>query len=404
MRVLVVANNFPSPERPVDGVFNLRQLRALRELGHETAVVRFIPWLPPLNRRWQPYRNVPEAYDVEGIPVRTLRGLMGPKGWGLGTVRYQLRGKMAEIIAEFRPDVLHVHGLLSSGVLAIDSGLPYVVTGHGSDTYFTPWTRTDLERVARDVIAGASAVAGVSNFIAAFMGKLGAHAPAVIYNGADPAVFRPQDRHEARARLQVPPHAPVVAYVGHLVNEKGVLEMIDALARLRDLRPYALIAGSGPLLSDMEERCSRDGIAATFYGAVNQERLADIYAAADVFTLPSYREGLPTVVCEAMNAGRAVVATRTGGIPEIVLDGVSGFIVEPHNSEQLAERLREVLIDTNLRDRFETAGYAFARDHLTWPKNALAYDAIYRKITGKEASPVPLAGTGLARAPRSSRV
>jgi teichuronic acid biosynthesis glycosyltransferase TuaC len=404
MRVLVVANNFPSPERPVDGVFNLRQLRALRELGHEAAVVRFIPWLPPLNRRWQPYRSVPDAYDVEGIPVRTLRGLIGPKGWGLGTVRYQLRGKMAEIIAEFRPDVLHVHGLISSGVLALEGGLPYVVTGHGSDTYFTPWTRADLERVARDVIAGASAVAGVSNFITAFLRKLGAAAPQVIYNGADPAVFSPQDRQAARERLQIPPQAPVVAYAGHLVTEKGVRELIDALILLRDLQPYAVLAGSGPLLADLEERCSREGIAATFYGSVGQERLADIYAAADVFTLPSYREGLPTVICEAMNAGRAVVATRTGGIPEIVRDGINGFVVESRNAHELAQRLRTVLTDSDLRDAFEDASYAFAREHLTWQKNALAYDAIYREIARKEASPVPFDGTGLARVSRGPRV
>jgi len=394
MRVLVIANNFPSPDRPYNGVFNLRQMRALRELGHQMAVVRFVPWAPPIGGRWQRYRIVPRAYHVEGIPVRTLRGLMGRRCWGLGTVRYQLQSKVAAEIAAFRPEVIHVHGLLPSGVLALDSTIPYVLTAHGSDTYALPWTRYGLERLARNVTGNATVVTAVSEFVASHVRRLGATHVRVIYNGADPAVFRSLERRQARIRLNLPPDAPIVAFVGHLVREKGVHDLVDALAQLQDLRPYALFAGSGSLSAALEERCMRDGINATFYGLLDQGRLADIYAAADVFALPSYREGLPTVICEAMNVGRAVVATRVGGIPEIVRHGINGFIVEPGDVTQLAVYLRTILADAPLRDRFESAARAFAQANLTWQGNAREYDAIYRDLVEKRTSPAP-AGTGL---------
>ena len=320
---------------------------------------------------------------------------MGRKCWGLGTVRYQLQAQVAAEIAAFRPNVIHVHGLLPSGVLALDSNIPYVLTAHGSDTYALPWTRRGLELLARSVAGGAMAVTAVSEFVASHLHRLGAAHVRVIYNGADPAVFRPLDRQAARMRLKLPAEVPIVAFVGHLVEEKGVHDLIDALAQLRSLRAYAIFAGSGSLSAALEERCMRDGINATFYGMLDQERLADLYAAADVFTLPSYREGLPTVICEAMNVGRAVVATRIGGIPEIVRHGINGFIVEPGDVTQLSERLRTVLSDSTLRDRFESASLAFAQAHLTWQGNAREYAAIYRDVVEKQTSPAP-AGAGLA--------
>lgn len=380
----MIANNFPWPEHPFDGMFNLRQIHALTELGHTVEVVRCVPWAPPMQKKWQRYRSVPSRYAVEGISVRTLRGLMGPKSWGIGTLRQQLGAQMAAIVREVKPDIVHVQGLLHSGVLAIDLDVPYVVTAHGIEAHTLPWARQGLERTARLVLKTAACAVGVSEFIAGYLRALGRADARVIFNGADERLFHPSDRSAARTRLGIALDRPVIGFVGHIEKHKGILDLEAALMQLRDLRPHLLFAGTGSLREGLEARLRAAGISATFLGAVDQHQLGDVYAAIDLLTLPSYCEGLPTVICEAMNCARAVVATRLAGIPEIVRNDVNGFCVEPGDVDALAKHLRVVLTNPEMRERFETNAYAFAKDHLTWRHNAKQYDTLYHQYARTE--------------------
>jgi glycosyltransferase involved in cell wall biosynthesis len=374
-----MANNFPWPGKS-DGIFNLRQAQALRELGHEIRVLRCMPWAPPIGARWQLYRTVPTRYAVEGIPVQTLRVFLGPRNWGIGTLPRQLRNPVGRAVAEFKPDVIHVHGLLPAGLMALDAGVPFVLTAHGTETYRMPWRSPQLERLARSVVASASACAGVSGFVASHLLRLGARETSVVFNGADETVFHPRDRREARARLGLPVDRPTVVFAGHVDPPKGVRELQEAALKLADLHPHFVFAGGGTLQDELARVLPAAGIEVTFFPWLDHEKLADVVAAADVFTLPSHAEGLPTALCETMNVGRAIVATGVGGIPEIVKDGETGFIVDVGDVSALADRLRKILTDGALRERFEAAALEFARAHLTWRVNARSYDAIYRRI------------------------
>lgn len=369
-------------------MFNLRQLQALRDRGHEVRVVRVVPWAPSLGERWQRYRTVPGRYDVEGISVRTLRGLMGPRNWGIGTLGAQLHGSLETEIAEFGAELVHVEGILPAGALAIGCSLPVVLTAHGSDAYALPWQRKGLTRLAREVVGSAAACAAVSEFVGSHVRRLGARDVSIVYNGADATLFAPSDRAAARRRLGMGDARRRVLFAGHIVVEKGMRDLIDAAERMRDLDVEWLFAGTGPLRDEVERRLRAADIACHFFGSVAQDRLAELFASADAFTLPSHREGLPTVICEAMNAGRAVVATRVGGVAEIVRDGETGYVVERGDAAALADRLRRVIVDDALRERFERNASEFARAHLTWQRNAAAYDTIYRNVL-KRNDPVP---------------
>jgi glycosyltransferase involved in cell wall biosynthesis len=378
MRLLVVANNFPWPGRPFDGIFNLAQLRALVRRGWEPRVIRFVPRAPPLREKWRRYREVPERYDVEGIPVRTLRAMVGPRSLGLGTVAIQLKRSLSQEMATFAPDVIHAQGLLPAGLLAGATGRPYVVTAHGSEAYRLPWTRPGLARAATRALRPAAWVTAVSGFVAAHLRRLGREQVEVIFNGADEAIFKPQDRSAARKALQLP-ERPTIAFAGHLEREKGTLDLLSAAALLRDLNPVLVLAGSGSLRSRLEDIARSHRLDVRFLGAVEQDRLALLYAAADVLALPSHFEGLGAVICEAMSSARAVVASKVGGIPEIVRDGVTGFTVPAQDAAALAARLRTILTDSEIRSRFESEAGAFARQRLGWEQNAARYDEIYRQ-------------------------
>lgn len=352
-------------------MFNLRALLALRERGHDIAVLRVVPWAPPLQARWQRYRSVPAHYDVEGIPVRTLRGLMGPRSYGIGSLALQVRHKVHAATTRFTPDIVHVHGLMPAGVLGLASDRPFVLTAHGSEAYALPFSRPGLMRLARAIVNKAGAIAAVSEYTAGRVRRIGCHDVSIIFNGADKR-FRPLDRDAARAELGLPPSHPIILFVGHLEREKGVLDLVEALRGLQDLQPLALFAGSGSLARSIAN--------GRIFGSVDHDTLSLLYAAADVVALPSYREGLPTVICEAMCSGRVVVASRVGGIPEIVRDGETGWLIEAGDVTALRDRLRRALDDTPQRRTMQEAAARFGREHLTWDENARSYEALYERV------------------------
>ncbi len=377
MRVLAIVNNFPWPAAPYDGMFNLRALLALRDRGHEVSVLRAVPWAPPMRARWQRYRSVPTHYDVEGVSVRALRGLMGPKSFGIGSLALQLRGAVKEEIEKIAPDIIHVHGLLPAGTLGLASERPFVVTAHGSETYALPLLRDGLARVARDVLRRAVAVAAVSEFTAGYVRMLGRSDVRVIHNGADATLFFPGDRRFARDQLKLPQDRPIVLFVGHLEHEKGATDLALALQRLGGLKPLALFAGTGSRAGEITGLLSSHAIEARLLGATPHDQLAQLYRAADVVALPSYKEGLPTVICEAMCSGRIVIASPVGGIPEIVRDGETGYLVPPGDLSGLARRLRDGLQSVSARERMEEQAALFGCAHLTWSENARRYEELY---------------------------
>ncbi|HET9031234.1 MAG TPA: glycosyltransferase, partial [Candidatus Aquilonibacter sp.] len=323
------------------------------------------------------YRSVPDRYVVDGVPVRTLRGLMGPASFGIGTLGLQLRAQLASIERSVRPDVVHVHGLLPAGALALATERPLVVTAHGSETYDLPWRRSGLEELARAVVRRADRIAAVSLFVASHLERLGARDVAIVPNGADEDLFRPLDRRASREALGIDTDRPLVLFVGHQERDKGVVELMEALRQLRSLNAGVVFAGKGSLRPWLERELREAGIPAWFLGPLDHERLALAYGACTVFTLPSYREGLPTVICEAMNAGRAVVATSVGGIPEQVHDGVTGRLVAPGDAGALAAALRDVLTSDDERVAMERAARESALERFTWRANARAYEALY---------------------------
>lgn len=153
---------------------------------------------------------------------------------------------------------------------------------------------------------------------------------------------------------------PEILYIGRLVPEKGQAVLLEATALLagRGHPVDVTLAGDGALRPDLERRAEQLGIApqVTFLGAVGQNRLRALYEGAAIFCLPSFAEGVPVVLMEAMAMGLPVVSTRITGIPELIEDGVSGFLVAPGRPDELADRLESLLADPSLRERLGSGG------------------------------------------------
>lgn len=380
MRILVVPPAFPHPGNAFPLIFILRQCQALAARGHEIQVAYVVPAAPPLRAKWRAYRSIPAQYVYEGIPVFVIRAFVPPKMLGLRFVRRQVHARFQEVVARFQPDIVHVHCLIPPGFLAAGLKLPMVLTAHGSDAYVYPHQRPDLRKAAVTALRAANATVAVSEFIKREVRRLEPCDVRVIRNGADPQVFAPGDRSVARAALGFSLDRPVIAYAGRLARAKGLFDLVAAVRQLSPLQAQIVIAGTGPDAGELRSAFAAAGANATFLGAVSQTQIAEVFAAADVITLPSYAEGLPAVICEAMLSARAVVTTPVGGLPEIVEDGVTGLLAPVGDHAALAGALRRVLTDGVLKTKLEANAFEFATQHLTWSANARAYESVYSEL------------------------
>ena len=207
-------------------------------------------------------------------------------------------------------------------------------------------------------------------------------------NGADTRTFTPGPAAEARARLGLPDDGPIVSYVGKLVPRKGVDTLVEAmglLARRPQGAPLLVAAGIGEMRPALERRAAELGIAdrVRFVGKIGHDEVGWWMAAGDLFVLPSLSEGLPTVVCEAMNCGRPVVATAVDGTPEIVRDGETGLLVPPSDAPALAGGARRACWTTRTsRGGWARRPCASGRETYTWEANARRMTEIYEAVRG----------------------
>jgi glycosyltransferase involved in cell wall biosynthesis len=221
---------------------------------------------------------------------------------------------------------------------------------HGSDLHVQasyPLRRRQI----RSALRGAGAVVAVSRALAEKAMAIGAAADRVhvIYNGVDSDRFAPGSRSEARTRLGLSPQGPLLLYVGNLKSSKGCLDLLDAFPALLAKQPQArlIYVGAGACRDALQERVAALGCAdrVSLAGPVAHAALGDWFRAADLLCLPSHNEGVPNVVLEAMACGIPVVATRVGGIPEVVPE-YAGLLVPPREPATLSAALAEAAART----------------------------------------------------------
>jgi glycosyltransferase involved in cell wall biosynthesis len=205
--------------------------------------------------------------------------------------------------------------------------------------------------------------------------------PVLIENGIDASGFRtgPKDA------------VPLVAFVGTVCARKGLLDLLDALGRIRASDPgrfQVLIVGDasqeGPGVFEQVRAAydAADMQHVTFTGALDRGAVTDVLARASVFCLPSHWEGLPLSLLEAMAAEAAPVAARVGEIPWVLDDGNVGILVDPHDPAALAEALTEVLRDPGRREALGKAARQRVMQSFSEERMVRDLDLLYRKVAG----------------------
>ncbi len=244
-------------------------------------------------------------------------------------------------------------------------GHGFSITVHGPDEFYD----APGQYLTQKVIA-ADFVVCISHFARSQLMKLSPYAHwhklVVSRLGIDPAVFTPRPHN---------PHPEVfeIICVGRLAPAKGQHLLVDAVAAMvREGRPVRLrLVGDGVDRPSLEAQVKDLGLQrhVVFEGAVNQDRIRDLYAQADCFCIPSFAEGIPVVLMEAMAMEIPCVTTHITGIPELIRNGVDGFLVAPSDAEGLVQALSGLMDYPELREKMGRNGRQRVMEHYDLARN-----------------------------------
>ena len=306
-----------------------------------------------------------EAVKGEGLPFVFL---------GRGTADPRALLDFLRIIRRERIEVLHVQGFGASffgRVAARLRDVPVLVHVH-ADHHYEPKGYPRFVQVLDHALApGTQHVLAISNAVARFAVTtqgFRADQVEVLHNPVDLGRFHPvgpAERTGTAARLGIALGVPVAICVARFDPVKGVDVLIDAWREVTSALPTAnlLLLGDGPLRGTLEARVQSLGLGASVRFLGYQSDVESFLHAADVCVVPSRNEGLSLAAIEAMASGLPVVATRVGGLPEVVSDGETGLLAEPENPAALASAMIRVLSDSALRSRLSQGALCSAAAH-----------------------------------------
>jgi phosphatidylinositol alpha-1,6-mannosyltransferase len=266
----------------------------------------------------------------------------------------------------------------------------YVCWVHGEELAYAQQSR-EIGWLMRTALRGARAVLANSHNTARLVQRFGVRADRVhvVYPAIDPTVFRPGVRGDRLRARYAPEGGPLVLSVGRLQKRKGHDLVIDALGQLVGDLPGLryVIAGEGEERQSLEAKVRERRLErhVIFAGAVAQQDLPALYAAADLFVMPNRVEGLDfegfgIVFLEAAATAVPAIAGRSGGAPEAVLDAETGLLVDGTDPGELAAAMRRLLLDPSLRAAFGKAAAARVVQHFTWARAAAEVDALHERM------------------------
>ncbi len=390
-RVLAAATNHPDPVNPYYGLFNARSIAALTDRDVEVDVVTPRPFAPPIG----PYSEFSEigttsqhdGYEVHhprffyGLPKRLFYGLSG-RSYAKRVPRY--------VEQSFEvPDVVHAYHLYPDGYGMLsysrEYDIPLFAVAHGAAINDFDEFARDVQAKIRETLEACEKVLCVSEALAKRAREIAPGVDVTVLPiGADPDAFPTEREPEIRSRFGIDPETPVVLFCGQYVERKGVADIIDILPALRSTEAYYLFVGQdGPLREPLEEAVEKAGMSeqVSISYDVPDQMIQDSFVLADLLLLPSYREGRPTVIYEAMATKTAVLASNVGGIQEQVTDGKTGILLQPRNPERLQEELRDLTAKQGQLRKMGSEGYQKLIDNgWTWDahaeKVALEHEAV----------------------------
>lgn len=297
--------------------------------------------------------------------------------------------ELASILTDEKINILCAHGYkpnVAGRLASWKVGIPMIAISRGW-TSESPRVRL-YERIDRAFLKHADHIVAVSEGQREKISRLTIPAEriSVIHNGIDLNGVEPAvNSGNLKRELGLKETDILVMSAGRLSPEKNYGGLIDVAKLVGDKRNDVafVVFGEGFLREELEARVKQAGLERRFFFPGFRKDVKSLMAEADVFVLPSFTEGLPNVVLEAYAVKRPVVATAVGGTPEVVEDGVSGFLTKPEEAEKMAEYLIRLADDPALRRDMGEQGFKRVRELYNFEEQTRKYESLYENIARK---------------------
>lgn len=336
--------------------------------------------------------------DIELAGVRlagraVTRGAAENLGWpvanfelgrfGVSTMFYAQRRRFQSLLRRYRPDLIHAQGADVSGYLAVRSGYPTVVTIHGilaecaklrSSLIWRLREKAQAWMTEEFVIERAKNIIAISPYVSRYYASRLKANVFDVPNAIAPSYFGLIRR----------PEPGRILFAGRISTGKGLTDLVQAIARRPEIADQVLLAGAaadGEYVSELKSLIARSvrGDRIKLLGLLDEQALLEEMARASILVLPSYQETAPMVIQQAMAARLPVVATRVGGVPDLIEHEVSGLLFDPGDVDELARLLLRMREDPGLGERLAAAAHRTATESFESDRVAEATVAAYRE-------------------------
>lgn len=303
---------------------------------------------------------------------------------------------LCKILRQHRPDIVHSRNLAALEAQFVTLCLPGVKRVHGehgrdvSDLAGTNWKYNTLRKLSRLLIHHYITVSmDLRSWLMETVG-VGSKSVTQIYNGVDQQIFLPRSPD-----LPSPADLPaefradntfVIGCVGRLAAVKDQACLIDAFAQLQrshgdlGVNWRLMVVGDGPLRVQLEQQVRDLGLVTQVWFAGDRTDIAPLLRNMDVFVLPSLAEGISNTLLEAMSTGLPVVATCVGGTPEIVEDGIQGYLIPSQQPDRLASAIVDLVTDQESRETMGHNARAKIEQYFSWDSTVKRYAFVYDQL------------------------
>nr|WP_321352418.1 glycosyltransferase family 4 protein [uncultured Methanoregula sp.] len=348
MKIVIVIFQFPPKWLAGTEIATYNIAKHLAKVGHEIHIVTS-------HDEGLPYLHRENGFDIHRIAVTKIPFF--------GLLFFWI--KICFEIKKIKPDIVHTQSFgscLPAYVTKKILKIPYLVWGRGGDIYQPSWF---IQKTIKIFCNNANAIVALTENMREKINEKCDKEIYVIPNGINLEYF-----YEIDSDTKALKKTKNIIFVGRLHSVKGVQYLITAMKQIHDEMPDVrlLLVGDGSERFFLENLTSIFGLSdcVDFIGKVPHEKIADYMNRSDIFVLPSISESFGMVNLEAMACGLPIVASRVGGIPDIVLDNVNGYLVEPKNSEAIAEKILLLLRNDQQRQEISETNRKKAKQYEWW--------------------------------------
>ena len=319
-----------------------------------------------------------QRFAQAGIETHVLHRSTKVPGLDIGLV-----WRLACLLRREQVDILHCHNTFSKlyGTLAaLASGTKAVIVTQHAVDYNGRGQQCDLTTFVNPFVSQFLTVSEHVLSAACKTRKIVRERSLVLYNGIDTSRFAPQTQKANDDRV-------TIGCVGRLSKEKRHDILLEALSQIQtSLRPSLVLVGDGPTRQNLESQIQDSDLANHVRLLGTCHDVPSLLKDFDIFVLASDTEGLPVALLEAMATGLPVIATRVGGVPELIADGVNGILVPPGGPQELAEAIDQLVRNPELRHRLGAAGRERAVKQFNIQATVGKHEELYKTLAGVKAS------------------